>query len=89
MGFKVPEDLSVVGFDDIPQAAFTCPALTTVSQPKIEMGRQGVALMVDILHGKNIDRGAAPPLPVKLIVRESTGAYMYPPMPAQRRSHDK
>jgi LacI family transcriptional regulator, galactose operon repressor len=89
MGLKVPDDLSIVGFDDIPQAAFTCPALTTVSQPKIEMGRQGVAILVDMLHGRDIDRGATLPLPVKLIVRESTGAYKYPSVPAQRRSHDK
>lgn len=89
MGLKVPDDFSIVGFDDIPQAAFTCPALTTVSQPKIEMGRQGVALMVDILHGKDVERGATPPLQVKLIVRESTGAFISPSMPLQRRSHDK
>lgn len=85
---KVPNDLSIVGFDDIPQAAFTCPALTTVSQPKNEMGRQGVALLVDMLHGKEIDRGEISPLPVKLIVRESTGSFSNPSMPVQRRSND-
>src|SRR5581483_5150771 len=40
-GLAVPNDISVIGFDDIPQSALTCPALTTISQPKIEMGRRG------------------------------------------------
>jgi LacI family transcriptional regulator len=80
MGLKVPDDLSVVGFDDIPQAAFTCPALTTVSQPKFEMGRQGVALLVDMLQGEAAGSQPLPPLPVQLIVRESTGTYSSTPL---------
>ena len=70
---KVPQDLSVVGFDDIPQAAFTCPALTTISQPKVEMGRQGVVLLLDSLQGSPAGGQIKPPLPVRLILRESTG----------------
>lgn len=73
LDLRVPEDLSVVGFDDIPQAAFTCPALTTISQPKLEMGREGAALLFEVISGRGPRTNSDSPLPVKLIVRESTG----------------
>ena len=38
-GFNVPDDLSIVGYDDLPMAAWTHPALTTVRQPVVEKGR--------------------------------------------------
>jgi LacI family transcriptional regulator len=69
----IPRSISLVGFDDIPLAAFTFPALTTVSQPKLEMGRQGAALLLDIMDGRTISLKDNAPLPVKLVVRESTG----------------
>lgn len=72
-GLHVPQDFSVVGFDDIPQAAFTCPALTTVSQPKLDMGRRGAELLLDLIAGKTPSLEADAPLEVQLIVRESTG----------------
>ncbi len=72
VGLRVPQDLSVVGFDDIAQAAFTCPALTTISQPKLELGCQGVELLLDILNQRITTTSHNSPLPVKLIVREST-----------------
>ena len=66
-GIDVPRDLSVVGFDDIPQAAATTPGLTTVSQPHEEKGRAAVRLLVS---------GARPEdsilLPCDLVVRAST-----------------
>ncbi|MEM6429646.1 MAG: LacI family DNA-binding transcriptional regulator [Deinococcota bacterium] len=43
---RVPKDLSIVGFDDIPRAAHTYPALTTVHQPLVEMGRTAVSLLL-------------------------------------------
>jgi LacI family transcriptional regulator len=70
---SIPQDFSIVGFDDIPQAAFTSPALTTVSQPKLEMGRQGAALLLDVMEGRTISLKDNSPLSVKLVVRESTG----------------
>jgi LacI family transcriptional regulator len=70
----IPTSISIVGFDDIPQAAFTSPALTTVSQPKLEMGRQGGALLLDVMDGRTISLKDNAPLSVKLVVRESTGA---------------
>ncbi len=72
-GLKVPEDLSVVGFDDIPQSAFTCPALTTVRLPKHEMGCQGAKLLLDLIDGKSPPSETLAPLGVKLIIRESSG----------------
>jgi LacI family transcriptional regulator len=75
LGIKVPADFSIVGFDDIPQAAFTCPALTTVSQPKSEMGRQGLTLLLNIINGRPVSTNGDRLLPVNLIIRESTGPH--------------
>jgi DNA-binding LacI/PurR family transcriptional regulator len=68
LGLDVPNDLSVVGFDDIPDAAFAAPALTTVRQPLQEKGAAAARLV--------LDRPETPRevlLPVELVVRESTG----------------
>ncbi len=69
---RVPLDISVVGFDDIPQAAFQTPSLTTIRQPLHEMGRLAAHLLLDHLRS-----GATLPVEVavepQLIVRESTG----------------
>jgi LacI family transcriptional regulator len=73
LGLKVPDEISIVGFDDIPQSAFTCPALTTISQPKLEMGRAGVSLLLEEMKEPMLSSTPASPLPVKLIIRESTG----------------
>jgi LacI family transcriptional regulator len=71
-GCRVPEDISVVGFDDIPQSAAIFPALTTIAQPIGEMGTIGVRLLLD-----RIARRDAPyqrvRLAPRLVVRESTG----------------
>ncbi len=71
-GCRIPDDVSVIGFDDIPQAAATFPALTTVAQPTEEMGALGVRLLLE-----RIARPDAPwqrvMLPTRLVVRESTG----------------
>ena len=51
-GFRVPEDISVVGFDDIPGAAFSNPALSTVRQPLIRMGQIAAQTLVDQIEGR-------------------------------------
>lgn len=71
-GLQVPRDFSIVGFDDIPQAAFACPALTTVSQPKFDMGRRGAELLLDLIAGKTPPAETDAPLEVQLVIREST-----------------
>ena len=68
-GVRVPQDISVVGFDDIPTAALVSPALTTVSVPWATVGRRAVDLLV---NGGARD-AVAPELPVELVVRASTG----------------
>jgi LacI family repressor for deo operon, udp, cdd, tsx, nupC, and nupG len=68
---RVPEDISVVGFDDIRFARYTDPPLTTIVQPKNELGREAMNLLIEILAG-----GDAPTrkrvLPADLVVRGST-----------------
>jgi LacI family repressor for deo operon, udp, cdd, tsx, nupC, and nupG len=70
-GKRVPDDLSLVGFDGIRFADFCDPALTTVLQPNVEIGAAAARMMIAILKG-----GAPAPddivLPVKLLVRQST-----------------
>ena len=68
-GLRVPEDLAVVGFDDIPEAAYFAPPLTTVRQDFSELGRRGVARLVALIEGRAL-AFAAPVAPV-LVVRES------------------
>ena len=70
-GLRVPEDVSIVGFDDLPLAAAVTPALTTIRQPVAEIGRAGVGLIVRQLSSRP-SRGPQLELPTRLIVREST-----------------
>jgi DNA-binding LacI/PurR family transcriptional regulator len=67
-GIDVPGELSVVGFDDVPQAATTTPALTTVSQPHAGKGRAAVRLLV---AGADPEQSVL--LPCHLVVRATTG----------------
>lgn len=71
-GYRVPEDLSIVGFDDIAQSAFTCPGLTTIHLPKFELGQMGAQMLFSLIDKKEIDPNLLIPLQVSLTVREST-----------------
>ena len=70
-GFMVPRDLSVMGFDDIRFAAFVDPPLTTVSQPGAEIGRTAMAMLLNILSGREIVQRRVL-LPTHLELRAST-----------------
>jgi LacI family transcriptional regulator len=70
-GLTVPEDLSVVGFDDTSQAEIVIPTLTSVRQPLAEMGRMGVSLLLRLLDGQRIE-ALRLELSTGLVVREST-----------------
>ncbi|HSJ86362.1 MAG TPA: substrate-binding domain-containing protein, partial [Anaerolineales bacterium] len=70
-GFSVPRDLAVVGYDDLEIAHFTNPPLTTIAQPKKEIGAQAVKLLVDRMSHK--DRlPCRLVLPPELLIRRST-----------------
>jgi LacI family transcriptional regulator len=71
LGLRVPEDLSVVGFDDSEQAAIVTPALTTVRQPLAEMGRMAVSLLLRLLERQRVE-ALNVELATRLVVREST-----------------
>jgi len=70
-GRRIPEDVSVIGIDDIEYAAFLAPPLTTVSQSIAQMATQGVELLLDLLAGKELESSRIVIEP-KLIVRRST-----------------
>lgn len=70
-GLKVPEDISVMGFNDIPLASLVNPSLTTIAQPIQEMGREGFKLLVDRIERKDSPKRKIV-LDTKLVVREST-----------------
>jgi LacI family transcriptional regulator len=71
-GLGVPEDISVVGFDDIPGAAYADPGLTTVRQPLLKMGQIAAQTVVDQIEGRGeyVPEIAIEP---EFLVRESTG----------------
>ncbi|HVS50109.1 MAG TPA: LacI family DNA-binding transcriptional regulator [Candidatus Dormibacteraeota bacterium] len=69
-GLKIPEDLSIVGYDDLPMSAWTNPPLTTVRQPIVEKGRLAARLLIQRMKGKTVDSPA--PLGTRLVVRGST-----------------
>lgn len=72
-GLRVPEDVSVVGFDDIQSAAYSTPSLTTVRQPLFEMGRRGAKILLDRIANREADYASEIVMAPELIVRESTG----------------
>ena len=67
---EVPDDIAVVGFDDVDSARFARPALTTASQPTEQLGRRGVEAVFSIAEGRTPSSAA---LPTKLVLRGSCG----------------
>jgi LacI family transcriptional regulator len=72
-GLRVPEDISIVGFDDIREAAFHLPSLTTVRQPMRTMGAMAAEALVEVLEGTNGQQKSGILVKPELVVRESTG----------------
>jgi LacI family transcriptional regulator len=70
-GLKVPDDLSIVGFDDTIEAELVTPALTTVRQPLAEMGRMAVSLLTRLLENRRLE-ALHVELATQLIIRDST-----------------
>lgn len=71
MGLRVPEDLSVIGFDDIELAQYSDPPLTTVAQPRFAIGAEAMMLLLEQLEGKTVSNGSRL-LEFKLEIRAST-----------------
>jgi DNA-binding LacI/PurR family transcriptional regulator len=74
-GVSVPHDLAVVGFDDIPLATYVHPSLSTVAQPKPEMGELAVEMVLTLMEEGDSGGGEVPNVVVQgqLVVRESSG----------------
>ncbi len=73
MGLDIPQDLSIIGFDDMQIASFVRPNLTTIKQPTYEMGKQGAEALIDIIEKKS-GKPVHKLLDISLVARESTGA---------------
>ncbi|MFI6025606.1 LacI family DNA-binding transcriptional regulator [Amycolatopsis magusensis] len=71
LGLRVPEDLSVVGFDNIPESVLCVPPLTTVEQPIREMGRRAIQLLIPLINGEQPEPTHVT-LDTRLVVRQST-----------------
>ena len=71
MGIRIPQDLSVAGFDDIEATEFVSPPLTTVHQPREAMGRAAMHMALDLLNDESVENRS---LACRLVVRESTTA---------------
>jgi LacI family transcriptional regulator len=72
-GLRIPDDISVVGFDNIPQSALVYPPLTTVQQPLEQMGRVASQMLLGILNNPNKEINRIE-LPTELIIRGSTSS---------------
>ncbi|MFQ5612145.1 MAG: LacI family DNA-binding transcriptional regulator [Anaerolineae bacterium] len=70
-GVAIPQDLSVIGFDDIEMAYYTTPPLTTIYQPRLRMGQQAMSMALDLLHGQKVQDQV---LQGELVVRGSTAS---------------
>jgi DNA-binding LacI/PurR family transcriptional regulator len=82
-GRRVPQDVSVVGFDDNPVFAYITPALTTVRQPFDAAAREGLRLLVHAIEKPDTDPPPASPPPVDIVVRSSTAP---PPLRSGRNA---
>lgn len=68
-GLSVPENLSIIGFDDIDMAAYTVPPLTTIRQPRFELGQRAMHMMLALLDGQKPENQI---IHAELVVRQTT-----------------
>jgi LacI family transcriptional regulator len=71
MGLRIPQDLAVVGFDDVQLSAFFHPGLTTVEIPRYQMGLGAMEMLIDLIAGNRFDRMRW--FKTRLVVRDSSG----------------
>jgi LacI family repressor for deo operon, udp, cdd, tsx, nupC, and nupG len=72
-GLRVPEDISLVGFDDIPMAAYCDPPLTTISQPAESFGEKAVEMLIALIEKQPLSEKHVT-LPFELTPRSSTAS---------------
>lgn len=70
-GKRVPEDVQIIGFDDIPLCGLLTPALTTIRQPAYDMGRAAARLLIDLIEQKTMENHLIQ-MPVTFVERETT-----------------
>jgi LacI family transcriptional regulator len=75
MGYQIPQDISVVGVDDIILASYVEPPLTTIAQPKYEAGCQAVSFLIERIESEYNEGPRNILLDTQLIVRQSTAPY--------------
>ena len=68
----MPDDVSVIGFDGIPEGGLYWPGLTTVLQPAHRMGSSGCRALLEVMQNADLERTADVQYGVELVVREST-----------------
>jgi DNA-binding LacI/PurR family transcriptional regulator len=73
-GYRIPEDVSVIGFDDLKLAAFLTPPLTTVKAPTELVGRLAAQQLFDIIAGKDVETTTV--LPTEIVIRRSCGCFV-------------
>lgn len=71
MNLKIPDDLSIIGYDDLPVSSYTIPPLTTVAQPLVEMGETAVELLLQQIENPDLSIEKAV-LPTHIVVRGTT-----------------
>jgi LacI family transcriptional regulator len=82
-GLRVPEDISLVGFDDLPTSSYMTPPLTTVRQPTYEIGRLAAQAIVQMIRKQPI---ALKTIPLTLVIRETTRRWAPPSAAKARRT---
>ncbi|WP_149825499.1 LacI family DNA-binding transcriptional regulator [Streptomyces tailanensis] len=78
-GVRTPQDVAVAGFDDIPESEFFAPPLTTVRQDFAAVGKQGIALLLDLIEGRTPCGTSQVSIEPQLVVRASTFPYLPQP----------
>jgi DNA-binding LacI/PurR family transcriptional regulator len=73
LGLRVPEDISIAGYDESPLARLTRPSLTTVAQDTDKLGRQAALYLIDRIENPRTAGSERAMVPTKLVVGESVG----------------
>jgi LacI family transcriptional regulator len=73
-GFNIPDTISIIGFDDVPQASLVFPKLTTVRQPLEQMGQVAVKMLLEQIENRSRSPQRVT-LATQLVIRDSCGPY--------------